>query len=263
MRGGGTFRLPPGAFTDDTSMAICLAESLVACDGHDAADQLRRYVDWYRKGHNSSTGVCFDIGGTTRLALERFEATGRIDVADPAESAAGNGSLMRLAPAALFAASREEAATLGAASSATTHAAPQSIDACRLFAILLHDAVAGAPPEQVLDLDRLPTGDVHPAVAEVVAGSYLEREPPEIRATGYVVRTLEAALWAVSTTDSFSEAVLRAVNLGEDADTVGAVAGQLAGALYGEQAIPEAWRSLLFEAERIGALADALIRRGA
>jgi ADP-ribosylglycohydrolase len=263
MRGGGAFRLPPGAFTDDTSMAICLAESLVACDGHDAADQLRRYVDWYRNGHNSSTGVCFDIGGTTRLALERFEATGRIDVADPSESAAGNGSLMRLAPAALFAASRAEAATLGAASSATTHAAPQAIDACRLFAILLHDAVAGVPPEQVLDPERLPTGDVHPAVGEVVAGSYLEREPPEIRASGYVVRTFEAALWAVSRSDSFSDAVLRAVNLGEDADTVGAVAGQLAGALYGEHAIPEAWRSQLFEAERIAALADALIRRGA
>jgi ADP-ribosyl-[dinitrogen reductase] hydrolase len=262
MRGGGTFRLPPGAFTDDTSLAICLAESLIACGGHDPADQLRRYLDWYRTGTNSSTGVCFDIGITTRLALERFEATGRTDVADPSESAAGNGSLMRLAPVSLVAATAEQAASLGAASSTTTHAAPQAVDACRVVAVALFDAIAGAPPEQVLDLGRLSAGSLHPAVAEVIAGSYLEREPPEIEASGYVVRTLEAALWAVAATDSFRDAVLRAVNLGDDADTVGAVAGQLAGAIYGEAAIPEAWRSQLFEAERIRALADELADRG-
>jgi ADP-ribosyl-[dinitrogen reductase] hydrolase len=259
MHGGGRFRLPPGAFTDDTSMAICLAESLIACGEHDPADQLRRYVDWYRRGDNSSTGDCFDIGTTTEQALQRFEATGRTDVADPSEQAAGNGSLMRLAPAPLFAASAEEAGSLGAASSVTTHAAPQAVDACRLFAVALFHAVEGTPREQVLDVRRLPAEGVHPAVAKVVAGSYLEREPPAIEASGYVVKTLEAALWAVATTGSFSDAVLRAVNLGDDADTVGAVTGQLAGALYGEQAIPEEWRTTLFEAERIGGLADALI----
>jgi len=258
MRGGGPFGLAPGAFTDDTSMALCLAESLIACGGHDAEDQLRRYVDWYRRGHNSSTGECFDIGGTTRLALERFEATGRTDVADPSELAAGNGSLMRLAPVALWASDAIEAAELGAASSATTHAAPQAIDACRMYAVLIHEAVRGAAHEQLFDQRRWGDAGLHPAVAAIAAGSYTQRQPPQIRATGYVVDTLEAALWAISTTDSFADAVLRAVNLGEDSDTVGAVTGQLAGAIYGRLAIPPEWRETLVDGDRIDGLAISL-----
>src|SRR4051812_17438769 len=106
MVGGGPFGLPPGAWTDDTSMALCLAESLVEQLGFDPVDQLERYVCWYRDGHNSSTGRCFDIGGATRAALERFERTREPYPGDAAPDAAGNGPLMRLAPVVLAFAGR-------------------------------------------------------------------------------------------------------------------------------------------------------------
>jgi ADP-ribosylglycohydrolase len=156
---------------------------------------------------------------------------------------------------ALWAADTLEAAELGAASSKTTHAAPQAVDACRMYAMLIHEAVRGATRAWLLGRDRWLDTALHPAVAAVAAGSYTQREPPQIRATGYVVDTLEAALWAISTTDSFADAVLRAVNLGEDADTVGAVAGQLAGAIYGRLAIPPEWRETLVDGDRIDELA--------
>src|SRR4051812_41293110 len=120
MVGGGPFQLPAGAWTDDTSMALCLAESLVECGGFDPVDQLRRYVRWYRDGYWSSTGTCFDIGTATRAALERFELTGEPYPGDAAPDAAGNGPLMKLAPVALAFAGDPDAAIVHAGESART-----------------------------------------------------------------------------------------------------------------------------------------------
>jgi ADP-ribosyl-[dinitrogen reductase] hydrolase len=102
MTGGGPFDLKPGQWTDDTSMALCLAESLIESRGFDPADQMRRYVHWYRDGYLSSTGRCFDIGMTVAQALHRFEATGDPFSGSADPSMAGNGSLMRLAPVAMY-----------------------------------------------------------------------------------------------------------------------------------------------------------------
>lgn len=249
MVGGGPFHLPPGAWTDDTSMALCLAESLIECNGFDPVDQLRRYLRWWHEGYTSSTGECFDIGNTTRSALIRFEATGEPYCGDTNPSTAGNGSLMRLAPIALFYAHNpSEAIERAADSSRTTHAAPSAVDACRYFCGLLVGALRGVSKEELLSPCYSPVAgylEEHPLVAEiaeVAGGSFKRREPPEIRGEGYVVKTLEAALWAFDRTDSFREGVLKAVNLGDDADTVGAVYGQLAGAFYGFQEIPLDWR---------------------
>ena len=138
MVGGGPFALPAGAWTDDTSMALCLAESLIERRGFDPVDQLERYVRWYRDGHWSSTGRCFDIGNATRAALERFERTGEPYPGDAAPEAAGNGPLMKLAPVVLAYASRPADALRFAAESArTTHGAPEAADASRWFARLL------------------------------------------------------------------------------------------------------------------------------
>src|SRR4051812_2097603 len=145
MVGGGPFGLPAGAWTDDTSMALCLAESLVERGGFDPVDQLERYVRWYREGHWSSTGACFDIGNATRAALHRFERTREPFPGDAAPEAAGNGPLMKLAPVVLAFASRPEAAVRFAGESArTTHGAPEAVDACRFCAELLLEALAGA-----------------------------------------------------------------------------------------------------------------------
>src|SRR3954454_4062449 len=222
MTGGGAFGLPPGAWTDDTSMALCLAESLVACQGFDPVDQLRRYVRWYREGHLSSTGTCFDIGNATRAALERFERTGEPFPGDAAPDAAGNGPLMKLAPVAL-AFARDEAAAVARAgeSSRTTHGAPQAVDAARCFAGLLVAALHGAGRHAVLS--RPAPDGLHPEVAAVAAGSFRTLAPPAIQGGGYVVQALEAALWALATTPSFETGVLAAVNLGDDADTTAAI----------------------------------------
>ncbi|MHB8764715.1 MAG: ADP-ribosylglycohydrolase family protein [Deferrisomatales bacterium] len=268
MTGGGPFRLAPGQWTDDTSMALCLAESLVERRGLDPGDQLRRYLRWYREGYWSSTGACFDIGGATRQALERFERTGEPHPGDAFPDAAGNGSLMRLGPVPLFyAADPAAAAERSGESSRTTHGARAAVDACRYFGGLLAAAVNGAPKAELLAGPWEPAPgywDAHPLcpeVREVALGSWARREPPAIRGSGYVIRCLEAALWAFHRGDTFREGCLLAVNLGDDADTTAAVYGQLAGAHYGEAAVPAAWRARLALGDRIGGLAELLHAR--
>ncbi len=263
MTGGGPFNLPPGAWTDDTSMALCLAESLIQRRGFDAADQMRRYVRWFKDGHLSSTGVCFDIGNATRTALGRFVETGDPYSGSADPHSAGNGSLMRLAPVALAYARRsEEADEYAALSSRTTHAAETAVDACRHLAALLVGALTGLDKTRLLATDFWSYGPLHPEVAVVAAGSFRRREPPEIRGSGYVVRSLEAALWAFYKTDNFAAGALEAVNLGDDADTTGAVYGQLAGAYYGAENIPEDWREKLVMKELIVEFADRLLELG-
>ena len=265
MMGGGPFALRPGEWTDDTSMALSLAESLIERRGFDPIDQLERYCRWYRQGHLSSNGRCFDIGNTVRQALHRFERTRAPYCGSTDPQAAGNGSIMRLAPVPLFYARRpREAAERAADSSRTTHGAPEAVDACRYLAALLIGAVSGVAKEVLLADRFTPVPGVWdqaplaPRIAEIASGSFKRREPPEIRGTGYVVASLEAALWALHRSTSFRDGVLLAVNLGDDADTTGAVYGQLAGAYYGEQGIPEEWCTRIAQADLIRQFADRL-----
>lgn len=269
MVGGGPFGLEPGEWTDDTSMALCLATSLVKQEGFDAEDQMERYVRWYRDGYLSSTGNCFDIGNTTRGSLTDFERTGDPYAGPTRRDTAGNGSLMRLAPVPMAYADDPETAIQRAAdSSRTTHGAPQAVDACRYFAGLLVGALRGVEKEILLQPRWKPgdgeweDGELDHPVEPVADGSFKEKEPPEIEGAGYVVKTLEAALWAYHRTDSFEEGALKVVNLGDDADTTGAVYGQIAGATYGVDAIPAEWREKLAYRDRIMSLADALRKFG-
>ncbi len=259
MVGGGPFRLAPGQWTDDTSMARCLAESLVACHGFDAADQMRRYVRWWRKGYLSSTGRCFDIGNTTRAALARFEDTGNPMAGSLNDDSAGNGSLMRLAPVVIAHADQPRTAVkLAGLSSATTHGAVEAVDACRYFATLLLGAFQGRSKDALLEptrVDRL--GHWHrapldPRIRAVARGSFRRGT---ICGSGYVTECLEAALWAFATTNDFRSGALAAANLGDDADTTGAVYGQLAGAYYGLEGIPSEWRERLHDGPAIVHLA--------
>jgi ADP-ribosyl-[dinitrogen reductase] hydrolase len=265
MVGGGPFHLRAGQWTDDTSMALCLAESLVEQRGFDAADQMQRYVRWWRDGYLSSTGKCFDIGRTTRASLRCHEETGEVfcGLTDP--QSAGNGSLMRLAPAALcFAADPAQAIEMAAASSRTTHAAPAALDACRYMAGLIVGALHGATRDELLADHYAPVAGywsehpLAPEIAEIASGSFKHKEPPEIDGSGYVVRSLEAALWAFYKGQSFRESCLLAVNLGNDADTTGAICGQLAGAYYGAQQIPPSWLAKLAMRDKIISLSDGL-----
>jgi ADP-ribosyl-[dinitrogen reductase] hydrolase len=258
MVGGGPFHLTPGQWTDDTSMALCLAESLIECRGFDPADQIRRYVRWYRTGYLSSTGRCFDIGTTVRRALETFERTGDPYAGPTAPDTAGNGSIMRLAPVPMyFARDLKAAVRWSAESSRTTHQARECFDACRLLGGLIALALGGAKKDELLGktppaLAELWREDpLSPRIQEIADGSYRRKAPPEIRGTGYVVESLEAALWALHRAESFREGALMAVNLGDDADTTGAVYGQLAGAVFGIFEIPEEWQARLTLRETI------------
>jgi len=265
MVGGGPFDLKPGQWTDDTSMALCLAESLIERRGFDPSDQMQRYVRWWRHGHWSSTGRCFDIGNATRAALARYERTGQPYAGSTDPTTAGNGSLMRLAPIAIaYAHDPAEAVRLAGASSRTTHGAREAVDACRYFASLLVGAIRGVPKEELLAprYEVVPgLWDEHPltsTIDEVAAGSFRTKAPPDIRGTGHVVRTLEAALWAFASSNDFRSGALAAVNLGDDADTTGAVYGQIAGTSYGENAIPPDWRERLALGSSIQELAATM-----
>jgi ADP-ribosyl-[dinitrogen reductase] hydrolase len=257
--GGGPFQLHAGEWTDDTSMALCLAESLIECRGFDQVDQLERYVRWWRTGHLSSNGRCFDIGIQTRQALASFERTRSPTPASNDPEKAGNGSLMRLTPVPVAYAHEIDAAIdYAGRSSMTTHPAQRPVDSCRYLGALIASAVTGSTKDELLDDRFWKWGALHPEIEEVARGSFKHKSPPAIEGSGYVVRCLEAALWALHVADSFREGALLAVNLGDDADTTGAVYGQIAGAIYGEAAIPRDWLAKLAFRDLIGDFADRL-----
>jgi ADP-ribosyl-[dinitrogen reductase] hydrolase len=228
MLGGGPFQLRAGEWTDDTSMALCLAASLVETGGFDAHDQMVRYCRWRDEGYMSSNGRCFDIGGTVSAALARFQRSGDPFSGSTEPHSAGNGSIMRLAPVVLFY-YPDVAAVIdhAAQSSRTTHAAPEAVDACRLLAAVIFKALAGQSKQEILFGD-LAIGALAGGVQAIADGAYRSKSVEQIKGSGYVVESLEAALWCFHTTDSFRDAILAAANLGQDADTTAAVCGQIA-----------------------------------
>jgi ADP-ribosyl-[dinitrogen reductase] hydrolase len=266
MVGGGPFNLLPGQWTDDTSMALCLAVSLLEKQAFDPIDQLQRYCRWYREGYLSSNGRCFDIGITIAEALRRFEQTGEPYCGSEDPYKAGNGSLMRLAPVVMaYAADPHKAIEYAALSSRTTHAAQAAVDACRYYAALLVGALEGVDKPDLLaplysPLDAFwEARPLHPSIQEIALGSFKDRQPPQIKGSGYVVKSLEAAIWAFYHATSFKDGCLLAVNLGDDADTTGAIYGQIAGAYYGLEGIPLEWRTPLAMGEQIKDYARQLL----
>ncbi|MCA9118358.1 MAG: ADP-ribosylglycohydrolase family protein, partial [Planctomycetaceae bacterium] len=258
--------LGPGEWTDDTSMALALAASLGTGEW-DLNDQAQRYVNWHIQGDYSVNGRCFDIGFTTRRALWDFGQNKNARTSgDSSSRASGNGSIMRLAPvpirfAHLFPNQLDELARLAAESSLPTHRSSQCLSACRYMALLLAGLLQGHDRDVVLQPDWEPLQQLraieplHPEVEEIASGSFWKKQPPEIKGSGYVVHSLEAALWAFHQAPDFRTAVMNAVNLGDDADTTGAVCGQLAGARFGESGIPA---DLLEGLARRDMLEDAL-----
>lgn len=188
MVGGGPFGLSAGAWTDDTSMALCLAESILDTGELHLVDQLRRYLLWRDHGYLSSTGTCFDIGGATSSQLERFRRTGEPIDPDPDEDAAANGSLMRLAPVSIrWHADPDQAAAQAAESSRSTHPAIRPVDACRVLGAMTAALITGRPAEEVLAPTFWRWGSLQPEIEVVARGSWLGKQPPDIKGTGYCV----------------------------------------------------------------------------
>ncbi len=299
MRAYGTHHQPAGTWSDDSSMLLCLAESITGT-GWNLEDQMSRYAQWLTEGYMTPYGKVFDIGGATRAAIGRFRAgTKAVRCGGRDERDNGNGSLMRCLPAALyFAGSPDEmlAAAMDEASR-LTHAHPRSRLACVFFGFLVSDllrrtgtgsdtnparatetpagmaahaaetalqavaaasqrlealAVSGSLPEELSgelrSLTRLRSGLLH---------TFPEHE---IQSSGYVVDTLEAAVWCLCTASSYRDCVLAAVNLGEDTDTTACVAGGLAGLLWGRQSIPDEWTATIAGDKRVYELTTAFAR---
>lgn len=240
MIGQGQFELAPGQWTDDTSMALALGSSLLESGAFDSLHILKQWCDWYKHGKYSCVGECFDIGNATRSALDGFLADST-SVPYVSMNALGNAPLMRLAPVIIFARTKDEAYDLAFRQSCLTHATEAGI-ATAEFGTMLFQAMRG----------ELQKSDINSKIAN--------RSRDEVKSSGYYKDTLEASLWAVANTSSFEDAVIAAVNLGDDADTVGAVTGQLAGAMYGKSSIPFRWSERLSWREKIEDLAERLIR---
>jgi len=256
MVGGGPFNLQAGEWTDDTAMALALADCLNDPSGFSEYALMQRFEDWYRRGSFSCTGECFDIGIATRQAIERWRTSGNPEAGSADPMTAGNGSLMRLSPVAIrYWNDRASLRDIAARQSKVTHAAPEAVDACVYWAELLADAIEGAARSDVFSpRDQQYAGKV----SDVANGSWRHKSRKAIRSGGYVIESLEASLWCASRSIDFNQAVLAAANLGGDADTTAAITGQLAGSLVGYSGIPTAYRNkvawhdvLLDQADRL------------
>ncbi len=250
MVGGGPHGLRAGEWTDDTAMALALADSLLHEPALDAADLMRRFADWHQRGTYSCTGTCFDIGIATRQALDRFRRTGNPMAGSVDDASSGNGALMRLSPVAIrHWRDRAEMLRVAAKQTRTTHGSPATLAASARFAGMLAAAIGGAPLPEVLS-----------GPDAVIEGGWRGLPRAAVEGSGYVVRSLQAAVWAVSRSTDFRSAVLLAANLGDDADTTAAIAGQLAGAVYGASGIPAEWLDALAWRDRLEGTASALFQ---
>lgn len=241
MLGGGPFDLPRGAWSDDTSMALCLAESLLHSNGFDAKDQVTRYTRWQQDGYLSSVGHCVGITASTARALAMSKWRRQVYAGSHDPKLLDPEPLSRVAPAVLFFFSSVEAAVQHAGDAArTTCQAPAVLDDCRTLGRALHAALSGQPKASVVAGVSFPST----AIGQKTATS---------------TEVLQAAFWAFASTDSFRDAVLRAANLGGNSDVVAAVCGQLAGAHYGLAAIPASWRNSLMQQDLIENCGDRLL----
>ena len=276
MRAYGTHNQPAGTWSDDTTMALCTLESLAK--GVDYNDIMNRFCRWVDEGYMTAHGKLFDIGRTTLHALHLYSTgtpalqCGGTDVRDN-----GNGSLMRILPAVFYlrreygAACMEkpEAFALIHNLSRLTHGHEISQIACGLYCDMANELMNGKTIAEAIGHASLIKNSWYGMQEEfspwlskfdfVNAGILAALPEKAIRSSGYVVDTLQAALWCLITTDSYSQCVLKAVNLGDDTDTVGAVAGGLAGILYGAESIPEGWLKVLAKKEKILRLCENFI----
>ncbi len=259
MVGGGHFCLKKGYWTDDTSMALCLAHSLIESNGFDAFDQMTKYCDWMDNGYMSSIGVCFDVGVGVSSALRRFQKTGDPFAGSKARWSSGNGSIMRLAPVPIFYQhSLNDATEFAGESSRTTHGSDLCIDACRYLSTVLVHLMNG---NEKSVFSRVKYSPSTTEVSDIKSGKFLSKTYKEMTGSGYVIESLESALWCFINTESFESCVLAAANLGNDADTTAAIAGQLAGAYYGYEAIRSDWLEVLHKRDEILELADSLFEK--
>ena len=251
--------MDPGTFwTDDTSQALCLADSLISTKKFDLTDQLERYSKWLFEGYLSAKEWGYGCGPTARLAINNFIKKGK---PSPVRNQSTNGALMRLCPVPLYYSNNlEEAIDKSGESAKSTHDNPICVDACRLYGSMIVKAVQKKDKDFILEYDQKLwiNNPLEKSIDIVAQGSYKEKNLSEIKGTLNISESIEAALWTFAHSSSFAEGALMAVNMGDDADTTAAIFGQLAGGFYGYEAIPTEWRAKLLEKELIEYIANKL-----
>lgn len=281
MQGNGTHDQLPGTWSDDSSLAFCLAESL--CKGYDLKDLAQRFINWTDYGYWTARGRVFDIGVATNTAIIKLRfGVDPVLAGGRAEMDNGNGSLMRVLPLIFYSHHKpvSDRFRLVAEVSSLTHGHIRSILACFIYTELARSLLTEPDKPKAFNQMKLivngfvneynvaPAGELrlfqrileNPALPQT-GKPLADCHESDIQSTGYVLHTLEASLWSLLTTDSFSEAVLRAVNLGSDTDTTGCVAGGLAGLCYGVGSMPRPWLSVLARRDDIEDLAMRLSRK--
>jgi ADP-ribosyl-[dinitrogen reductase] hydrolase len=267
FRPGGPFHLQAGQWTDDTAMSLCIASSLTHCQSFDATHQMEQYCRWIDEGYLSCTGKAVGIGQATLKAMMRYYRTKDPIQGDPDPRKSGNGCIMRLAPVPIYYRNNATLAIYHSIQSAsTTHGSDICLQTTGFFGSMIWGALNGVSKDDLLSECYSPVTSYylqHPMCNELLSianGEYKSKYESEIESTGFVIDALEAALWSFYHTDSYADGLLKAVNLGGDADTVGAIYGQLAGAYYGIQAIPVKWVQGVALSEKIDAICDALVK---
>ncbi len=228
---GGVHNVSIGEWTDDTSMALAMAKSLIEKQSFDADDIMQKFCNWYLKGEYSTRGRCFDIGGTVAVALRSYSKTLDSDEylhpyrGRTSKDTSGNGALMRMAPVIMIAKNSSHAVQLATQQTMLTHGS----NLCIQYSIMLAEELYKGSTLAKYDNYKLP----------------LDINTNDVMSGGFVKETYEAAWWAFSTTDSFEDCIIKAVNRGHDADTTGAVAGMIAGRFYGHENIPQYFKENL------------------
>jgi len=266
MRGYGTHHQPPGTWSDDTSLALCLAASICQC-GIDYEDQARRFVGWMQRGEWTPHGEVFDIGNATRAAILRLATGINPTEAGPThERSNGNGSLMRILPIAIYLAHASTAERIDVAmtSSRLTHGHPRCQLACACFVEVAAAVIRGIAIGEAIVLaretirplmaSRFPAEET--TFAKLFSADFASLAEADLSGSGYVIHCLESSLWCALNAETYAAGVLRAVNLGDDTDTTGAVTGGLLGLRFGEAAIPTEWVQQLARRDDILALGE-------
>lgn len=244
---GGAHNVSLGEWTDDTSMALCLAQSLIDCNSFDAKDQMEKYLKWYTEGYMSTRGKCFDIGNSTAKSIIDFELNRNIFSKVTKNDESGNGTIMRLAPIPMLWSADFMLLEFAKKSSLTTHKSPEASKCAEILAQIIHRCYYNEDKNYILENSN--------AVKFISEAKQMKETIP----TGYCIDTLEVAIRGFYNFDNFIDGLLYCISLGDDTDTVGAVYGQMAGAYYGLSGIPDYYKENLQWYDKILEIGNKLV----
>lgn len=271
MIGNGTFNLPPGSWSDDGSLTLCIAESLSR--GYDLNDIAANFMKWFQNGYLTPHGIAYDIGNSTSNSVRRLlNGTSPLNSGDANMEANGNGSLMRTLPLAFYFhfqnTPEDKKYQIIKEVSSITHAHPLSVVSCYIYIdfalqILQKQSLQDAFRIIVADKGKyynLLTKEEQTYFQNIFEKDLKNFSEPEIKSSGFVIHSLEAAFWCLLNSSTYKETVLKAVNLGEDTDTIAAIAGGIAGIYYGYDNIPDNWVKVILKGNDIDKVCESLYK---